>query len=71
MPAVQLIESAPSDLRSVIDSYFDIKPEIKPERKPEERPDQDGKYTLVLDMDETLIHYNQRNGKFKMRPGVP
>lgn len=68
MPAVQLIESAQSDLRSMIDQYFDVKPVEAAEVAVVPTA---AKYTLVLDMDETLIHFNQRTGKFKVRPGVP
>ncbi len=66
-----MIESASSDLRSVIDQYFDVKPVEVVESAETTEVTKGEKYTLVLDMDETLIHFNQRTGKFKTRPGVP
>jgi TFIIF-interacting CTD phosphatase-like protein len=44
-----------------------IRPPFLPPKKPEDR-----QYTLVLDLDETLVHYSDAKnvGKFLIRPGA-
>ena len=45
------------------------KEEVKKAYLPANADDANKRYTLVLDLDETLVHFISREKKFKLRPG--
>ena len=57
--------------RKKIEANLESQPSLPPQPDPPFLPakPQDDKLTLVLDLDETLIHYNEEEDFFLMRPG--
>ena len=65
--------SALQDLAAAAQEFFGTLPQVEAPYLPRLAPEEESSiYTLVLDLDETLIHYSEMGGEgyFRERPGV-